>query len=135
MLMSIFYFIVNPLLLLNLQKSYLPLAVAKMQETNTTRVLHSIFSMEMLIYTRSEELQRNAPLYIGLDPETRKPVKICPENAASLLPCPRNLNDETSYAELEFHLGLLGEYGVLRGPGEVKPHVIKVSQLGKKRTY
>ena len=104
--------------------------------TTTTRfVYHSIYGKQVIVGARAVDLQKNAKLLIAKDPKTGLPTHITPQNEATLIPYERYINDELDWAELEFGLGALKDYEIVRGPGESNPSIVKVGSLAYKRTY
>lgn len=96
---------------------------------------HTLYAKQVIVSARAVELQHNAPLKLGLDPETGLATCITPENEHRLSPLTRYIGDEMDYAELEFAFGALGEMEIVRGPGETNPTVVKVGDIALKRAY
>lgn len=104
-------------------------------QLKTRHVYHTIYGKQVMVSARAMDLSKGERLRIARDPSNGAAVKMVPENENLLEPFERHVGDELDWAELEFGMGVLDDYLILRGPGEASPNIVKAGDLKYKRTY
>lgn len=106
---------------------------------NTTQITKfpyiSLYEREVLIASRAMELANDADPLVGICPQRQCAVCITQANSGTLIPMVRFTRDEDDLAEMEFSLGALDDYYIVRNDGSPSPVQVRVGDLWKKDGY